>query len=296
MDHAAESSRQPLDAELLRASLLSPAGPWNRVECLTQVDSSNTVLAQESSQSPQEWPDLSVLTAEVQRQGKGRLDRSWVAPQGSALAISLLLRPTEFGVESFGWLSMISAVAVCQLLEEVAGLKAVIKWPNDVLILDQSGRAKKVCGILAQLVTLPGAHPAVVLGTGINVSQEAQELPTETSTSVLLSGGAELDRNVLLTEYARNFASLYKRYAAVAGHALLRTEAGDASMAEEVTSRLLSLGQQVRAELPGGKFLIGTATGIDAQGALLITDAQGSSTAVSAADVVHLRKSEGSYA
>lgn len=290
MNLSAAQSRQSLDTDFLRAQLTAPNGPLSRFEWSARTGSSNADLAQAASVDPEAWPDLSLLTVEEQDAGKGRLERSWTAPAGAALAISLLLRPAGVPVDSLAWLSMISAVAVCRTLRG-RGIDAWIKWPNDVLVVDASGEAKKICGILAQLVLIPGHNPAVVLGTGVNVSQTPAELPTSTSTSVFIASGQRADRNILLQEYVREFAEVYRRFVAASGVAQRELD-GSPSLAQEVSSLMLTLGQNVRAELPNGSFIQGRASGIDASGALLITDALGSSTVISAADVVHLRRLE----
>lgn len=290
MNLPAQESRQALDAERLRAELTAPRGPLGRFEWAAQTGSTNTDLAEAASRDPDAWPDLSLLTVEAQQSGKGRLERPWKTPVGGALAISLVLRPSGVPVDSLAWLSMLSAVAVCRTLRP-AGVDAWIKWPNDVLAVDAAGQAKKICGILAQLVLLPGRDPAVVLGTGINVSQDRAELPTETSTSLLVEGSRILDRNILVQEYVRNFTAGYQRFVAAGGNPQRQSE-GFPALAQEVASMMLTLGQQVRAELPDGSYRYGRASGIDAQGALLITDPEGTSVAVSAADVVHLRRAD----
>ncbi|WP_394941345.1 biotin--[acetyl-CoA-carboxylase] ligase [Psychromicrobium sp. YIM B11713] len=296
MNRAVKQSRQPLDVPALRRRLLAPEGPLNRLEWLAVTGSTNTVMAENASGSAAAWPELSLLLAEEQRQGRGRMDRCWQVPTGGALTLSLLLRPAGIPVESFGWLSMMSAVAICQTLNHRAGLQAQLKWPNDVVVTDAEGTVKKISGVLAQLVLAIGEAPAIVVGSGVNISQLADELPTATATSVLVAGGTTLDRNILIEDYVHRFHALYRRFLAVDGQAQRRPSEGEPSVLEEVSELLISLGQHVRAELPGGKFLYGTATGLNASGALLVTDAQGSTTAVSAADVVHLRKAEGSYA
>ncbi|AJT40465.1 biotin--[acetyl-CoA-carboxylase] ligase [Psychromicrobium lacuslunae] len=288
-------SRLPLEVQGLSSRLVSPRGPLQRLDWLAETASTNPLLAQYALDESASWPDLSLVTAEVQTQGRGRLDRGWQVPTGAALTLSVLLRPAELPIERFGWLSMLSALAVCQMLQQRAGLQARIKWPNDVVVIDNEGIAKKICGVLAQLVSAPGQPPAVVVGTGVNISQQAEELPTETSTSVFCSAGSTLDRNILIEEYVNSFTRLYQQFREAAGDPQ-RSSGEDESILHKISALMISLNQQVRAELPGGKFLTGTATGLDLSGALLITDVRGTTTAVSAADVVHLRRAQGSYA
>lgn len=302
--------RSALDISALRAELLAPAGPLARLEWTERTGSSNDDLAalaqpataEASRQAHAQWPDLSVLTAEVQTAGKGRLGRGWVAPAGATLAVSVLLRPYELPREQYGWLSMIGALAVCRVLRE-HGLAAAIKWPNDVLLV-QANQQRKVCGILAQLLSPAaiGFPPAVVLGIGLNVSQRRQELPVEHATSLTLAGCAGLSRERLLAQILRGFAGDYVRFTGAPGsgfvpplsEALSGTDEVElqrtrVELRREISAALATLGQPVRAELPGQRFVEGVAVGLDAGGGLLIEDAEGHTSAISAADVVHLR-------
>lgn len=134
-------------------------------------------------------PEGAVAIAEHQTAGRGRHGRAWIAPPGSALLFSVLLRPpAERRVPE---LSLVAGLAVAEALEEATGAQAQVKWPNDVLI---DGR--KVAGILAEL-----RAGAVVLGIGVNVSQAEDELPADAPTppgSLLTATGAAPDRAALL--------------------------------------------------------------------------------------------------
>ncbi|MCW1250343.1 biotin--[acetyl-CoA-carboxylase] ligase [Acaricomes phytoseiuli] len=286
------AARPVLDIAAVRSELLPPAGLIPRIEWSSHTGSSNDDLAAfaqaaTSQENQESWPDLSVLTTERQSKGKGRLGRDWQAPASSALAISILLRPEGLPAEQYGWLGMLGALAVCRTLRGY-GLPAGIKWPNDVLIRqgeeEQAQGARKVCGVLAQLLDPSPQTPAVVLGIGVNVLQSQEELPVAHATSLALAGAPELRRERLLIDILGHFARDYKRFTGPG-----TTADGRAELRREITTQLMTLGRHVRAELPGGRFNHGVAVGLDTTGALLIQDAQGSSTVVSAADVIHLR-------
>ncbi|WP_285726620.1 biotin--[acetyl-CoA-carboxylase] ligase [Psychromicrobium xiongbiense] len=285
-DDADADARRALDLGRLRGALLEPAGPLQRLEGVVATGSTNDDLA---ALGPG-WPAPNLLTAEEQLSGKGRLGRSWSAPLGSSLAASLFLRPSGIPDAALGWLSLLSAVALCRALEEF-DVGARIKWPNDVVVPQQDGAALKIAGILLRLVS-PGPTAQVIIGTGINVSQSAEELPVPTATSVLLAGG-RVDRESLLIAYVRRVCALVADFEARCGNILAPGPLGEPVLHAVVASLLHTLGQQVRAELPGGRLIYGTASGLDAQGALLLIDAQGVEHTVSAADVVHLRRSPG---
>lgn len=262
-----------------------------RIEVLDEVGSTNELLVSAlTGRGPGHdlfagaWPDLSLVVTGHQSAGRGRLDRVWTTEPGTALTFSVLLRPADergrsVDTQHFPWLTLLMAESVVEALEQLAGAGARIKWPNDVLV---DGR--KVAGLLAGLVPDPPRAPAVVLGTGINVSQE--ELPVPTATSVLRATGHDAGRATVLEAVLRAFVPRYRQFCADAGGA---TGAGGPLRAR-VGGRMETLGRSVRAELPGDDApLTGTAVGLGRHGGLLVRDASGAEHEVTAGDVVHLR-------
>lgn len=212
-----------------------------------------------------------VLVAEHQTQGRGRLDRSWTAPPGASLAVSVLLRPpVEVELSRWLWLPLVAGLAVCDALAEVANVTAELKWPNDVLIFDN-----KVCGILAERVASPDADPAVVIGMGINTGLTAAQLPVPSATSLALVG-AEVADEVLIAGLLRALGDWYRRW--------LTGE----DFATVLTSRCATIGRQVRVEVSGSGSVLGQAVGIDGDGRLLVRTAEGV-RGFAAGDVIHLR-------
>jgi BirA family biotin operon repressor/biotin-[acetyl-CoA-carboxylase] ligase len=262
---------------------------------LDEVGSTNDELVRRAVAGDE--PEFSVLVTTSQTAGRGRLGRIWVAPPGKTLAVSVLLRPktgagTTLGLEHFGWLPLLAGIAMTRAVaEQLPGRRVTLKWPNDVQV-----DGAKIAGILAEL--LPNAA-AVVIGVGVNLAFEQEELPTPTSTSLLL-GGAEKSGDELadavLSGYLRELRALYRGIVLAAGPdvAGLRT----ALLAESST-----IGQRVKVSLPGGELLFGTATGVDDSGRLLVADAPdgaiaadgtvaaggGSVQTVAAGDITHLR-------
>ncbi|MGJ9372905.1 biotin--[acetyl-CoA-carboxylase] ligase [Nesterenkonia sp. CF4.4] len=195
----------PLDEAMLARRLLTDAGgSYSRITRVESVGSTNQwlidALTAESrahrpgqGQTRTEWPHLSVLTAEEQTGGRGRLGRVWSSPKGASLSTSIVLRP-QFDPSYLGWLSMLAGRALVDTLRHDVGLdtegqRAVLKWPNDVQVTQPEGPARKISGILASVVAgAPGTGPAavVVLGAGINVLLTPEQLPIENSTSVLI--------------------------------------------------------------------------------------------------------------
>ncbi|UFS95635.1 biotin--[acetyl-CoA-carboxylase] ligase [Nocardia huaxiensis] len=257
--------RPALAAERLRSSLAGTRF-FNGIDVVESTGSTNADLVARAADPD---TDRLVLIAEAQERGRGRHDRNWVSPPRAQLAMSLLVRLRGIDPEVLGWLPLLTGIAVVDAVRATTGVKAVLKWPNDVLV---DGR--KLSGILAELAA-PGPDPAVVIGIGLNVSLTEAELPVAHGTSLTLEG-AEVDRTALavaiLTEFARRFTAW---------------EASGWDITDVTAAyreRCSTLGAQVRAELPGGDVLTGIATGIDVNGRLLIGD-----HAVSAGDVTHLR-------
>lgn len=180
-----------LDQAVLRRAL---PGWVTELRYFSQTDSTNRQAAAWAQAGA---PHGSLVIADFQTAGRGRLGRRWLAPAGSSLLFSVVLRP-GWDPQLFTLVSLAGAVALCECLEE-KGIAAAVKWPNDVLIGE-----RKVSGILAE-----AAAGVVVLGMGVNVKQE--RFPPEiqaTATSLQASTGRRFDRSQLLAGLIRRLASL----------------------------------------------------------------------------------------
>ena len=266
-----EPHRPPLDPGRLST------GGW-RVEVLEECPSTNAYVAGRARSG--EPPGL-VLVAEHQQAGRGRLDRVWVTPPRAALTVSLLVAPETVPLARWPWLPLLAGLAVRDMVGDAvgsAGVRAELKWPNDVLL-----DGAKVAGILVERVETPSGDAAVV-GIGLNVSSTRAELPVESATSLALAGatGAGLDRTALLDALLVTFGRRFDGWASSAGHGLLPA----------YTRACSTLGRRVRVELPGGTTLTGDATGVDDDGRLLV-DTGGQVHVLGAGDVVHVRPADG---
>lgn len=218
------------------------------------------------------WPHLSVLMTRHQTAGRGRLDRSWVAPEGAALAVSVLLRRLP-AIPERGWIPLLAGAAMADAVAAAIGDHDVaVKWPNDVLV---DGR--KICGILAE-----ASGAGVIVGAGVNTAMTAEQLPVPTATSFAVVD-ATVDEDALLAAYISGVDRLLALL-------LAGGDAVSSGLHEIVSSRCSTLGGPVRVVLPGDRTLEGTATGIDREGRLLVV-ADGVEHAVGAGDVVHVRRS-----
>lgn len=260
----------PLDAPRLRDELLEPGALWQSLEVLAETGSTNADLAARARSGTRSG---AVLITDYQSAGRGRLGRTWTAPPGTSIAMSVLVQPWDVDPTRWTWLPLLAGLAVVEALRRAAEAYAVLKWPNDVLV---DGR--KICGILAERVETP-TGPACVIGIGLNVHLHDDELPVATATSLaVLNPSRVLGRNPLITTILRAFAAIYAEWE--------RNE-DDTAFAVSYVRRCDTIGRPVRVQL-ATSTMDGTAEAIDRSGRLVVRTAAGMET-VTAGDVVHLR-------
>lgn len=214
-------------------------------------------------------PEGLLVVAEAQTAGRGRAGRRWITPAGSALAFSLVLRPQVAPAQA-AWLTMLAGVAVCAAVEATAGLRPVLKWPNDVLL-----GGKKAGGILVETALAGERLEYAILGIGLNVSAAPPPHQVDfPATALQTEAGRPIERLPLLRSILDH---LGQRYGSLA--------AGQAGpLYTEWTARLTWLGEQVVAHTPGGD-LYGRAEGADPDGALRVRLESGEAVRVLAGDV-----------
>lgn len=269
-----------LDGDRLRRRLVD-GGPYSALDVVAVTGSTNSDLAAAAARGA---ADRTVLIAEEQNAGRGRLQRQWISPRGAGLFVSVLLRP---GVppSAVGWMPLIAGVALAETVERTTGVRAGLKWPND-LLLGSGEDWRKGAGILSEAVAGPDGI-ALVLGMGVNVRQQRDELPTGAGglpATSLAAEGADVDRE----DFA---ADLLGALAEVEG--LWRDAGGDVvstGLLARYRDRCRTLGQRVRVDLGDGD-LHGEAVDVDDTGRLVVRTETGRTTAVSAGDVVHVRRS-----
>lgn len=231
-----------------------------------------------------------MLAADHQDRGRGRLGRAWSAPPRAALTVSMLLRPAVDPAR-WSWLPLLVGVGITDALTRTCELPAGLKWPNDVLVPElhageppELGERRKVCGILAEAVAGPGGAPdAAVLGFGLNVDQDRNELPVPDATSLRLAGSATLDRDTVLRACLRAVGVRYRSWVEAGG------DPKESGIGAAYRRACLTLGQEVEVELPGSRPVRGTAEEIDDAGRLVVLEPRGRRRALAAGDVVHVR-------
>lgn len=270
----------PLDGDRLRKRLVDD-GLYSELDVVTVTGSTNTDLVGAANAGA---ADRTVLIAEEQQAGRGRMQRDWVSPRYYGLHVSVLLRPVAAAQTALSWLPLVAGIALTETVRERTDLRASLKWPNDLLLGNDP--ARKAAGILAEGVsTLDGM--AVVLGIGVNVHHDRDSLPAGAGglpATSLVAEGAEVDREDLVARLLTAFAEAEQQWRQ---HAVSQQQ--DNPLRSRYQGLCGTLGQRVRIELGGGRFLHGTAKEIDDRGCLVVRGADGVRTAVSAGDVVHLR-------
>jgi BirA family transcriptional regulator, biotin operon repressor / biotin---[acetyl-CoA-carboxylase] ligase len=240
-------------------------GIWD-VRRFEEIDSTNAYLRREARNGA---PEGAVAVAAYQRAGRGRMDRRWESPAGASLLASFLFRP-EFDRSELHLCTAAVALAAAEACRHAAGVGAVVKWPNDLLV----GEAK-LAGVLAEAEFI-GASTAVVVGLGLNIDWSGPEGVGGTCLNHLSS--APVDRDLLLDTLLSALSSR---------RALLDDAPGRREVAAELRQRCATLGQRVRVEL-AAHAVVGVAVELDDAGHLVVQTATGTQT-VAAGDVVHLR-------
>lgn len=170
------------------------------------IGSTNELAKNEAINGAKAW---TLFFAEHQTNGKGRFKRKWVSPKGSGIWATILLRPDMEVAYSTGY-SILCGVAIARAIRTVTGLKAEIKWPNDIVI-----GGKKVCGILAEMGNKGYYIDWIIVGFGINVNikkQEMDETIAHKATSLAIEKGKTIKRLKVLTEVIKEFNHLCDTY------------------------------------------------------------------------------------
>jgi BirA family biotin operon repressor/biotin-[acetyl-CoA-carboxylase] ligase len=213
--------------------------------------------------------DLSLVIAEEQTAGRGRLDRKWYTPSGAALAFSLILRPTDSEKPHITRIVGLAALAVADALR-TRGLVAQIKWPNDVLL-----NGRKVAGILVESVWSGEEVDCLVIGIGINALRGAVPSPDLLrfpATSLEEGLGPEVDRSRILHDV-------------LAGILALRPHLGTDSFLSSWEDALAFRGEQVQVEDGNGTVVVGKLLGLESDGSLKLGQEDGKSITVRFGDV-----------
>ncbi|MDO9528233.1 MAG: biotin--[acetyl-CoA-carboxylase] ligase [Syntrophales bacterium] len=240
----------------------------NRVHFLKEVDSTNIYASRLAVAGA---PEGTVVIADCQTKGKGRMDRVWQSPPGSNIYTSIILRPSVETAMA-PQITLVAGVAVAGFLSEYCPEDVTLKWPNDVQI-----GGKKICGILTEMKTSSGKVDFVIVGIGINVRIKKEDFHKEfrdNSTSLIEEVGRDISRFDFTIRLYGSLEKWYKRF----------LSEGFGPIRDEWTKYAGIIGKDIKVVLRDD-IQAGKAVGIDEYGALLIFDEKEKIKRVIAGDV-----------
>jgi BirA family biotin operon repressor/biotin-[acetyl-CoA-carboxylase] ligase len=219
-----------------------------------EVDSTNKMAKLLAADGATEG---TLVIAETQTNGRGRMGRNWASAPGQGLWFSLILRP-KINIAALAGITLLAAVSVAKAINQVTGVQTQIKWPNDILYND-----RKLVGILAELHGEPDLVNYLVLGIGVNVNQTVDDFSPElTGTAISLKMICERDcsRRLILQAILKEFEVAYDRLA----------KFGMSEQLDYVKLHSATLGKMVRISQGAGKVLEGQAIALESDGSLLL--------------------------
>jgi BirA family biotin operon repressor/biotin-[acetyl-CoA-carboxylase] ligase len=250
-------------AALRESELHAELSPYWRVSVVdvtgsTQIDLAESIRARTAH-------DGDVLIANYQSSGRGRLDREFIAAPSSALLFSLykkVLRPRE----EWNFIALLTALSIVDALIELdEDVNISVKWPNDILVND-----KKIAGLLSE-----ATEEGVIVGIGLNVTMNIDELPVAEATSLFLENFREVDRNIILQKILQTFEKNFSRWIVE----------GSAPFIDAYETSCSSLHRSVQIITPDGNSKNAIPAGISPLGELILNDG----STVNSADILHLR-------
>ncbi|MGG3736984.1 biotin--[acetyl-CoA-carboxylase] ligase [Aeribacillus pallidus] len=239
-----------------------------------------TIYYEESVESTQQiahrlsyegYPEGTLVISEEQVAGRGRMTRSWYSPKYTGIWMSLILRP-NLPPQKAPQFTLIAAVAISQAIEEISGIEAEIKWPNDILI-----RGKKVTGILTELQADADKIHSIIIGMGVNVNQSSTDFAADIkpiATSIAIEAKKKIPRAQLVRRILEKLEIYYDLY----------MEEGFRPIKLMWESRAVSIGKNIIARTINGT-IEGKALGITDEGILQLEDAQGIIHHIYSADI-----------
>jgi len=241
---------------------------------ILRFDSIDSTNLEAMRQAKMKAPEGLCIVAREQTRGRGRLDRSWQSPKDAGLYFSIVLRP-QLELGDWPLITLMASLAVADALMKACGLRADIKWPNDLCIND-----RKVCGILAETVET-SSGPAAIVGIGINLN--ADGLPAtviNVATTVEAETGRKPNSERVLEALIKAIGERYQ---------LLQTPSGgEHTIREWCAGSSYAIGRRVRITVADDSFE-GTTRGLESDGALRVETDNSKIRVVRAGDVTAVR-------
>lgn len=231
-----------------------------------EVDSTNTVAKSLAREGAKEG---TLVVADKQNSGKGRLGRVWSSPARQAISMSLILRP-QIMPSKASQLTLIAGVSICEAIEKVTGLNAQIKWPNDIVV-----NGKKICGILTEMSAQVECIEYVIVGIGVNVNIKAFPETLPYASSLALEGNKEYSRKEIIAYFLEIFEQEYYKYLKTLDLSFIK---------ERYESQCITIGRKVKL-ISSTNERLAEALGINELGELVVKLEDGTIEAVSTGEV-----------
>ena len=266
-------SSDPITADEIRQGLSTKVFGKKNIIFLKETDSTNTRAKELAAQGA---PEGTLVIAEKQTSGRGRRGRNWFSPPGGGIYCSLILRPVLSPSET-PRITLMTAVVLAETLISLMKLKLRIKWPNDILV-----NGKKLAGILTEISTEMDAVNYIVVGLGMNVNTQLEDLPREikkTATSILIETKKPFPRVKLIQHYLKLYEKYYDMF-----------KKNDFEPIMKRWRKLADIiGKQIKVDVIG-KTHTGKVVDVDNDGVLILKDDQGKLQRIFSGDVTMARQ------
>ena len=259
-------NRAPLDAQLLKQELLLRQCLWQNAIIKDEVTSTNDIARELVSSNIAEG---TFVLANFQTKGRGRQNRNWEAPKNSSIFISIVLKPNS--ENNLGWIPLLIGLSLHKSLEAETRKNIKIKWPND-LVLVENNQEFKFAGILIEKI-----NNLVIAGIGINFDQERNELPVSNASSLKEILQSPLSKEAVIAAF---LTELSARWLEENNASTWPTP----SLVRDYKTNCITLNKKIEAQLPGGEVIEALAVDISQSGELVVKTNDGTRS-LSSADI-----------
>ena len=259
-------NRAPLDAQLLEQELLLRQCLWQNAIIKDEVTSTNDIARELVASNIEEG---TFVLANFQTKGRGRQNRSWEAPKNSSIFISIVLKPNS--EKNLGWIPLLVGLALHKALEAETRKVLKIKWPNDLVLVENS-QEFKFAGILVERI-----KNQVIVGVGINFDQEKEELPVSNASSLKQILQSSMAKESVIAAFLTELSARWLEE----NHA---STWPTPSLVRDYKTNCITLNKKITAQLPSGEVIIAEAIDISQTGELVVKTDDGTRS-LSSADI-----------
>ena len=259
-------NRAPLDAQLLEQELLLRQCLWQNAIVKDEVTSTNDIARELVASNIEEG---TFVLANFQTKGRGRQNRSWEAPKNSSIFISIVLKPNS--EKNLGWIPLLVGLALHKALEAETRKDIKIKWPNDLVLVENS-QEFKFAGILVERI-----KNQVIVGVGINFDQEKEELPVSNASSLKQILQSSMTKESVIAAFLTELSARWLEENNA-------TTWPTPSLVRDYKTNCITLNKKITAQLPGGEVINAQAVDISQTGELVVKTDDGTRS-LSSADI-----------